>query len=241
MMDYNRKDKISMIVRVCWVAVMFLTICLVDTSCDKMADDAFISPETVHGVVKDMSQTNGCGLVIELDDGTVIVPYQLDTSMTLAEGQEVEIAYSEIPDTNYSCGAGVVADVRWLEQSGCGPIIKRKPELTSVSNKLPSDPFVIGGAKIVDDCLEILLSFSGGCEAHEFIMDYQELPKFEKYSGKLTLGHNSHGDMCEAYITQTVSFNLAPLQNREKDMIRLILVKEGDKTYQLIIDYYYKK
>jgi hypothetical protein len=240
-MVYNIKDKISMIVRIWWVAVMFFTISFIDTGCDKVSDNSFISPETVHGVVKDMSGTNGCGLVIELDDGTVIVPYQLDTSMTLAEGQEVEIAYTEIPDTVYSCGAGVVADIKWLEQYGCGPIIMQKSELSSVSNKLPSDPFVIGGAKIIDDCLEISLSFSGGCEAHEFIMAYQELPKFEKYSGKLTLGHNSHGDMCEAYITRTVSFNLAPLQKPEKDMIRLILVKEGDKAYQLIIDYYYKK
>jgi hypothetical protein len=240
-MDHNNKDKISLIVRIFWTTVIFITLNLVDTSCDKLSDSAFVSPETVHGVVKDMSGTNGCGLVIELDDGTVIVPYQLDTSMTLAEGQEVEIAYSEIPVSNYSCGAGVVADVKWLEQSGCGPIIIQKSELSSGSNKLPSDPFVIGGAKIIDDCLEISLSFSGGCEAHEFIMDYQELPKFEKYSGKLTLGHNSHGDLCEAYITQTVSFNLAPLQKPEENMIRLILVKEGDKDYQLIIDYYYKK
>ncbi len=80
----------------------------------------------VHGVVKDMTDSTGCGLVIELDDGTVIVPYQLDTSMQLAEGQEVEIAYSEITTTNYSCGAGVVADVTWLEQTGCSPIIPLK-------------------------------------------------------------------------------------------------------------------
>ena len=48
--------------------------------------------------------------------------------------------------------------------------------------------------------------------------------------------------MCEAYITQTVSFDLAPLKEPDKEMVRLILVKEGDKEdYQLIIDYYYKK
>ncbi len=73
-------------------------------------------------------------------------------------------------------------------------------------------------------------------------MTYQKLPRFDKYSGKLTLGHNSHGDMCEAYITQSVSFDLAPLKEPDKEMVRLILVKEGDKeNYQLIIDYYYKK
>jgi len=233
---------LKIIIRVGWLMAVLVAVSLMDTGCDKLADDAFISPDMVHGVVKDMTDSTGCGLVIELDDGTVIVPYQLDTSMSLAEGQEVEIAYSEIPTTYSSCGAGVVADVTWLEQSGCSPIIQLKPEVTSVSNRILSDPFAIGGAKINGDCLEIVLSFSGGCRAHEFIMTYQKLPRFEKYSGKLTLGHNSHEDMCEAYITQTVAFDLAPLKEADQEMVRLILVKEGDREdYQLIIDYYYKK
>jgi hypothetical protein len=233
---------LKLLIRIGWLMTAFSVICLIDSGCDKLSDQKFISPEMVHGVVKDMSDSTGCGLVIELDDGTVIVPYQLDTSMQLAEGQEVEIAYSEIPTNSYSCGAGVVADVTWLEQTGCSPIIPLSSDVSSVSNKLPSDPFTIGGAKINGHCLEILLSFSGGCQAHEFIMTYQKLPRFDKYSGKLTLGHNSHGDMCEAYITQSISFDLAPLKEPDKEMVRLILVKEGDKeNYQLIIDYYYKK
>lgn len=228
--------------RIGWLLTAFFAVCIFGLGCDKLPDQAFISPDMVHGVVKDMSDSNGCGLVILLDDGTVVVPYQLDTTMSLAEGQEVEIAYSEIPATNYGCSAGVVADVTWLEQEGCSPIIPFKPEVTSVSDRLPSDPFKISGAKINGDCLEIILSFSGGCKAHEFIMTYQKLPNFNMYSGQLTLGHNSHGDMCEAMITRTVSFNLAPLKEPGKDMIRLILVKEGDKEgYKLIIDYYYKK
>ncbi len=228
--------------RILWLMTIFVAVCIIVPNCDKSADQFFVSPEMVHGVVKDMSDSNGCGLVIQLDDGTVIVPYQLDTTMSLAEGQEVEIAYSEITASNYACGAGVVADVTWLEQAGCSPIILVKPDVTSVSNKLPSDPFTISGAKINGDCLEILLSFGGGCEAHEFVMTYHKLPNFDKYSGQLTLGHNSHGDMCEAYITQTVSFNLAPLKEPDKEMIRLVLIKEGDKEgYKLIIDYYYKK
>ena len=243
-MGFKNKNRISILIRICRLIVISFAIILIDSGCDKMSDETFIEPQTMHGVVKDMSQTNGCGLVIVLDDGSVIVPYQLDTSMIFVEGQEVEIAYTELPDTNYNCSAGIIADVTWLEQSGCSPIVMiQSTDIASVYSKLPSDPFTINDAKIEDNCLQISLSFAGGCEAHEFIMTYAALPGFDKYdyNGKLTLGHNSHGDMCEAYITQTISFDLKPLQNPEADMIRLILVREGDKDgYKLIIDYYYK-
>ena len=105
-------------IRISCLTAIFVTICIIGSRCDKLPEQAFISPDMVHGVVKDMSDSNGCGLVIQLDDGTVIVPYLLDTMMSLAEGQEVEIAYSEIPAANYACGAGIVADVTWLEQAG---------------------------------------------------------------------------------------------------------------------------
>jgi hypothetical protein len=229
-------------IRIAWLLTAFVAVCIIVSRCDKAADETFISPDTVHGVVKHMCDSSGCTLVIQLDDSTIIIPYQLDSTISLAEGQEVEIAYSEITVNDSVSNSGVFADVTWLEQIGCSPIIPVTPDVSSVSSKLPSDPFTISGARINGDCLEILLSFSGGCEAHEFVMTYQKLPNFDKYSGQLTLGHNSHGDMCEAYITQTVSFNLAPLQEPDKDMIRLILIKEGDKEgYKLIIDYYYKK
>jgi hypothetical protein len=244
MIHLNGKNKIAIMFRTCWIMIVVITLSLISPGCDKLSEDAFFSPETVHGVVKDYSHIDGCGLVIELDDGTVIVPYQLDTSMLLAEGQEVEISYAELPVTDYSCGAGVVADINWLEQTGASPIIFERAnyDVASLSNTLPSDPFKIEGAKIDGDHLKISLSYGGGCAVHEFIMTYQDLPKTSGYSGILTLGHNSHGDRCEALITRTISFDLKPLQIPEKDMIRLVLVKAGDKDeYKLIIDYYYKK
>jgi hypothetical protein len=229
-------------IRIMWLTTVFVAVCIFVSKCDKIEDEAFISPDMVHGVVKQVCDSNDCKTVIQLDDSTIIIPYQLDSTMALAEGQEVVIAYSEIQDHNNYGDSAIVANITWLEQIGCSPIIMVKPDVTSVSNKLPSDKFTISGSKINGDCLEIIVSFSGGCKAHEFIMTYQKLPNFEKYSGQLTLGHNSHGDMCEAYITQSVSFNLAPLKEAGKDKIWLVLVKEGDtEGYKLLIEYYYKK
>lgn len=183
---------------------------------------------------------NGCGMVIEMDDGTIIVPYALDTSLLLADGQEVEITYTVITDINYTCGAGLLAKISWLEMVGCGPVIMESIHGSSLPLDFPANPFRILSAEINNDCLAITLSYSGGCGIHEFIMSYSELPSFSPYTGTLTLSHNAHRDMCEAWITKTISYDLTALQRDGSDMVRLSLKKAGDPDYRLVIDYYYK-
>lgn len=220
--------------------MVLLSIILLLQECDRIEDNGFHEPETTHGVIRDFSNIDSCELVIELDDGTIIIPYLLDTSLLLADGQEVEVTYTELPAIDYACKAGLVAEITGLKMAGCSPIIMQRMDNMIVYSNPPSDPFTILNAKIENDCLEITLSYSGGCEVHEFIMIYNELPHFSQYSGTLTLSHNSHNDVCEALITDTIGYDLTPLQQVEMDMVRLTLAKSGDLNYQLIIDYYYK-
>lgn len=208
--------------------------------CDRIKDNEFLTPETTHGIIRDFSSINGCGMVIELDDGTIIVPYQFDTSPMLADGQEVEITYTELSDIDYTCKAGPLAEITWLKILGCSHIILQIMNNTTLYTNLPDDPFNILHAEIEEDCLKITLSYGGGCKVHEFIMTYTKLPQFGIYSGILTLSHNAHGDLCEALITDTICYNLTSLQEAGSTMVRLNLVKSGDQYYQLIIDYYYK-
>jgi len=207
--------------------------------CDRIDDSEFDEPESTHGIIRDFRNIDSCGLVIELDDGTIIVPYLLDTSLLLSNGQEVEVAYTEVTDTDYACKAGLLAKITWLKMVGCSPIIMQEMDYFSTLTNLPSDPFKILNANIENNCLNIKLSYSGGCEVHEFIMTYTELPGFSQYSGTLTLSHNAHGDMCKSLITNTICYDLTSLQQPGSDMIRLTLIKSGDEDYQLIIDYYY--
>lgn len=207
--------------------------------CDKTDENGFHEPGTIHGVIRDFCNVSGCDLVIELDDGTIIVPYLLDTSLLLADGQEVEFAYQELPDIDYACSTGIVAEITRLELAGCSPIILQQTNSKITYSNLPEDPFRILNVYIEDNCLKIKLSHGGGCEIHEFIMIYNELPQFSIYSGTLILSHDANGDTCEALITKTIGYNLSPLQQAGSDMVRLYLVKSGDRDYQLIIDYYY--
>jgi hypothetical protein len=208
--------------------------------CNRLEDNEFPEPETVHGIIRDFSSIDGCETVIELDDGTIIIPYLLDTSLMLADGQEVEVAYTVLADIDYTCKAGLVAEITWLKMVGSSPILMQRMDNTTLYTNLPSDPFNILHAKIEDDCLEITLSYSGGCKVHEFIMTYTKLPHFGIYSGTLTLSHNAHGDLCEALITDKIRYDLIPLQEAGSGMVRLNLIKSGDQDYQLMIDYYYK-
>jgi len=220
--------------------IILFSLILYLQSCDRIEDNEFREPETIHGIIRDFSNINGCGMVIELDDGTIIIPYLLDKSLMLTDGQEVEVAYTELAEIDYACKAGLVAEITWLKMVGSSPIIIQRTDNTILDTNLPSDPFKILHAKIEDDCLEITLSYGGGCKVHEFIMTYTKLPQFGIYSGTLTLSHNAHGDLCEALITDKIRYDLTPLQEAGSDMVRLNLIKSGDQDYQLIIDYYYK-
>jgi hypothetical protein len=234
--QYKKSMRLNNLISV--VAILSLLFFLQE--CDRLENNGFHEPETTHGVIRDFSNIDGCGLVIELDDGTIIVPYLLDKSLMFADGQEVEFTYKELPDMDYECTAGLIAEITGLEMAGCSPIILlQRVDNTPAYSSLVADPFSILNVKIENDCLKITLSYSGGCEIHEFIMAYNELPHFGIYSGTLTLSHNAHGDMCEALITKTISYDLSPLQKDESNMVRLKLVKSGDQDYQLIIDYYY--
>jgi hypothetical protein len=221
------------------LGVTILSLLFFLQECDRLENNGFHEPETTHGVIRDFSNIDGCGLVIEMDDGTIIIPYLLDKSLMFADGQEVEFTYKVLPDIDYDCTAGSVAEITGLEIAGCSPIILQRVDNTSAYSNLAADPFSIMNVKIEDDCLKITLSYSGGCEIHEFIMTYNELPQFGIYSGTLTLSHNAHGDMCKALITKTIGYDLSPLQKDKSNMVRLNLVKSGDRDYQLIIDYYY--
>ncbi len=75
------------------------------------------------------------------------------------------------------------------------------------------DYFYIESAKIIKDTLQIEVSASGGCEEHLFDL-YWDGSFLESYpvQTKLTLTHDSQGDICEAIIRKTLVFDLSSLK-----------------------------
>ncbi len=75
-----------------------------------------------------------------------------------------------------------------------------------------SDPFELKNINFSGDSIDITLAYSGGCEQHSFTVLWNGAligtnpPEFD-----LIIKHNSNGDACEAYITETISFALSDL------------------------------
>ncbi|HKJ43126.1 MAG TPA: NigD-like C-terminal domain-containing protein [Sunxiuqinia sp.] len=91
-------------------------------------------------------------------------------------------------------------------------------------DSLQNDPVKINEVHIEKDTLIINLSYSGGCEDH--IIDLARLmpwcgtpplppPTFE-------IRHNSKGDLCEAWITQTLKYDISPLQDELESPVQII-------------------
>jgi hypothetical protein len=74
------------------------------------------------------------------------------------------------------------------------------------------DPFHIDSVHIQGDLLTLFVTYGGGCQKHEFDLYstdgiYLSLPP----QGDVFLGHNGHGDTCEALFHEKLVFDLTPL------------------------------
>ena len=85
------------------------------------------------------------------------------------------------------------------------------PEYTAPEK---NDPFTVKSASIKGDVLSLKVSYSGGCNDHEFkaITNRTYMKSMPPKLG-ITIEHNANGDMCKALKTETLTFNLVPIGN----------------------------
>ena len=75
------------------------------------------------------------------------------------------------------------------------------------------DAFQIEDISIAGDVLMVGVSYSGGCETHEWQICWDGTTQdISPPEVSLQLGHNSNGDSCEAIRTETLEFDISPLQ-----------------------------
>ncbi|MGK9369934.1 hypothetical protein ACSSWA_13640 [Melioribacter sp. Ez-97] len=91
-------------------------------------------------------------------------------------------------------------------------------ENESELDRIKKDPFVINKIDLSNDKLFIRVSYSGGCSAHEFRAVWYYPPYSSRPDANLYLFHDSHGDMCEAYLSDTVVVDLKPVKQYFNDM-----------------------
>lgn len=83
-------------------------------------------------------------------------------------------------------------------------------QLFSGISPVESDPFDLKSITIEGDVAKITVAYSGGCRKHTFEIIWSEsLTATNPPRTDLLIIHNANGDMCEAYITDTLIFNVS--------------------------------
>jgi PKD repeat protein len=102
------------------------TVCLEILTADSCSsiycDSVYVGiqePCSLYGTVVDYTGLDGCGLVIELDNGEVLEPQQIVPEFTLKNGQRVVLSYTGIPSMSI-CMVGKIVRIDCIrEVSAC--------------------------------------------------------------------------------------------------------------------------
>ena len=88
-------------------------------------------------------------------------------------------------------------------------------------DKFGTDKYVLNTATITDDTLNISVSYSGGCEDHQFTLVVSDT-FLESFPVQLhaSLAHNANGDLCKAWLTEDYHFDLTPIKTMYQNAYR---------------------
>ena len=80
-------------------------------------------------------------------------------------------------------------------------------------NAIQLDPFDLEDIEIAGDTITLNITYSGGCKEHGFSLYMSPAAFLESYpvQANLYLRHNSNGDACEAFISESVFSNIRPI------------------------------
>ncbi len=77
-----------------------------------------------------------------------------------------------------------------------------------------SDPFDIKSIVIKGDSVNITVGYPGGCKRHTFEIIWEgTISQTDPPVTAMIILHDSNGDICEAYITETLKISLANLSD----------------------------
>ncbi|MCG6186057.1 NigD1/NigD2 family lipoprotein [Maribellus maritimus] len=195
-------------------------------------DDEVMLMET--GTVVDYAGAASCGVVIELDNGNRIQPLYFPDGFTFTQGQRVLVEYKELPNIIPTCDRGTASDISYVEELNCAPYINLN---FNNYDSLARDPVFIHEAFVDGDCLQIKLSYSGGCQEHT--IDLARMHPWVTGSSNiptLEIRHNANGDMCEALFTKELRFDLTPLKQEGKTEFVLTAKLADGEDYSEIFD-----
>ena len=88
-------------------------------------------------------------------------------------------------------------------------------------DRFGTDAYALNSATITDDTLNISVSYSGGCEEHQFTLVASDI-FLESFPVQLSASivHNANDDACEAYPTENYRFDLTPIKTMYQEAYR---------------------
>ncbi len=88
-------------------------------------------------------------------------------------------------------------------------------------DRFGSDEYALNSAIIDGDILKVNLSYSGGCETHQFTLVASNT-FLESFPVQLHvyIAHNANGDTCEAYPTEDYHFDLTSIKSMYQEAYR---------------------
>ncbi len=186
------------------------------------------------GTVIDYAGAGNCGVVIQLDNGSRIQPTYFPAGFTFSDGQRVLVKYTEMQNIVSSCDLGIASDISYVEELSCAPYIDL---YFDNYDSLARDPIFLQEAFVDGNCLQIKLSYTGGCEdhtidlalMHPWIEGSTNIPTFE-------IRHNANGDLCEALFTRELRYDLTPLILEGKKEFVLTAKLANGKMYNKIFE-----
>ncbi|MCF8372931.1 MAG: hypothetical protein K9H64_15020 [Bacteroidales bacterium] len=200
-------------------ALLFIILIFGLSACDEKETNApvylkYTCDET--GIIHDYTGLDGCGFVIELTDGHVLEPQFIDDSTFIFEdGKPITLSYTVPAEYGSVCMVGTVVHITCISEL-CSTAIQDFGFFFNPED-YPQDGFAISEVEILGDCIYVTVGYSGGCTEHDFMLGvvWPECGTPPVPPPVLYLCHNANGDLCEAYITETVTFDLSLLQQMD--------------------------
>lgn len=199
-------------------------------ACQK--EEALTFQET--GTVMDYAGAGNCGIVIELDNGNKIQPLYYPDGFIFSNGQRVLVEYTELPNVVPPCDRGAASDIKYVEELSCAPYVDL---YFNNYDSLARDPVFIHDAFVDGDCLQIKLSYSGGCQEHTI-----DLARMHPWTASSTtiptfeIRHNANDDLCLAYFTKELRYDLTPLKLEGKKEFVLTAKLTNGEMYNKIFE-----
>jgi hypothetical protein len=125
----------------------------------------------------------------------------------------------------FSCHAQKEVGKHQKPKVSCKPMVL----LTEEANATESDPYQLDSLAVIDDCLEVFVSYSGGCGGAAFELYYTNRVMQSMPPQSVLHLHFKDEDPCRSIVRDTLYFDLSNFKELAKSGGIWLRLKDSDK------------